>query len=182
MKQQLRNIIRSQKRNFMATYSTSQQKELSEALLEKIENMDSFKSASVVLAYYSLPDEVYTHSFIERWAKKKIILLPKVNGNDLTLHRYIGPSSMSEGAYGILEPTNEQYTDYSTIELVIVPGVAFDKNGNRLGRGKGYYDKLFTSMISPSVMRVGVCYPFQLVNAVPITPTDVPMHVVVASV
>lgn len=90
---------------------------------------------------------------------KEKILLPVVIGNDLELRVYTSPADLAIGAYGIEEPTGALFTDYATIDLVIVPGVAFDRDGNRLGRGKGYYDRLLPRI--PSAYKVGICFPFQ---------------------
>lgn len=96
----------------------------------------------IVLLYYSLKDEVDTHEFVRKWSREKRILLPVVVGDDLELRVYTGPEDLATGSYGIEEPTGELFTDYAAIDFVAVPGVAFDNAGNRLGRGKGYYDRL----------------------------------------
>lgn len=178
-KQQLRKHIKSLKQHFLHAHTVEQQHALSEALLAKVESMPAFKNAQTVLAYYSLPDEVYTHSFVRRWAKHKTLLLPKVMGDDLTIHRYNGESSLSVGAYGIKEPVTPCFSACEKIDFVIVPGVAFDRSGNRLGRGRGYYDKLLSNLLPFDVLRVGICYPFQLVEQIPTDPTDISMNQIV---
>ena len=95
-----------------------------------------------MLFYHSLPDEVDTHDFIRKWSGLKRILLPVVRGNDLDLKPYTGDDRLTEGAFHINEPTGTAFTDYAAIDLAVIPGVAFDRWGNRLGRGKGYYDRL----------------------------------------
>ena len=69
------------------------------------------------------------------------ILLPVVKGETLIIRPY-SPGEMKPGSFGIAEPTGEDITDLSIIDMVIVPGVGFDPKGNRLGRGKGFYDRL----------------------------------------
>ena len=113
------------------------------ALLEQIEKHPRFISATTVLLYHSLPDEVQTHVFVEKWHKQKKVLLPVVVGDILELRHY---------------------TDYQEIELAIIPGVSFDKKGNRLGRGKGYYDKLLPLLPS---YNIGICYQFQAQESIP---------------
>ena len=127
-----------------------------------------------------LDDELFTHGFVQRWADRKTLLLPKVQGDSLTLHRYIDSRSLGQGAFGIMEPCTPQFTNCSAVDLVIVPGLAFDAEGNRLGRGRGYYDRLFAELLPPSVYKVGVCYPFQMVPQVPTEPTDITMDEVIA--
>lgn len=73
----------------------------------------------------------------------KHILLPRVTGEGtMELRRYTGPSDLAQGAYNIMEPTGEVFDNYTDINIAVIPGVAFDKDGNRMGRGKGYYDRL----------------------------------------
>lgn len=155
--------------------SDSTLKELSNNTLASLEQLPAFKEASVLLLYYSLPDEVYTHHFIEKWKDKKTILLPVVIDDELELRHYTGINDLQIGAYGINEPIGESFTDYNFIDLVIIPGVAFTKEGDRLGRGKGYYDRLLPRLSSP---KVGICFPFQIVPDIPTEPFDIKMDIV----
>ena len=150
---------------------------LSAEVMEALEAYPPFRQAETVLLYYSLPDEVATHEFIDRWYTRKQLLLPAVVGDDLELRRYTGPQSMAIGAYGIAEPVGEAFTRLSDIDLVVVPGVAFDQQGHRLGRGKGYYDRLLPQL---RAHKVGICYPYQLLEEVPAEPFDVLMDAVIS--
>lgn len=117
-----------------------------------------------------------THSFIEKWSKEKNIVLPVVIGEELELRLYTGPKDLAIGAYGIAEPTGEVFTDYEAIDLAVVPGMAFDKDGHRLGRGKGYYDRLLPRI--PAV-KIGICFPFQLIEEVPTESSDICMNIII---
>lgn len=123
-----------------------------------------------MLFYYSLSDEVQTHEFVEKWYRQKDILLPVVKGDSLELRLYTGKGNMQTGeAYRIEEPAGAAFTDYGKIELAIIPGVSFDRQGNRLGRGKGYYDRLLPLLSS---YNIGICYSFQVCEQVPAEPCD----------
>ncbi|EJW99876.1 5-formyltetrahydrofolate cyclo-ligase [gut metagenome] len=91
----------------------------------------------------------------------------------MELHRYTGPQNLVVGSYGILEPIGEAIQTYTSIDLIIVPGMAFDKQGHRLGRGKGYYDRLLPKI--PQAYKIGICFPFQLLEEIPTEPFDICM-------
>ena len=93
-----------------------------------------WQEARTVLLYHSLPDEPDTHAFVRQWAREKRILLPVVVGDDLELRIYTDDGSLRTGAFHIAEPTGKAFTDYAAIDLAIVPGVAFDREGNLFGR------------------------------------------------
>ena len=151
-------------------YSTTALREWSGLIAERVERDELFRNASCVALYHALPGEVQTAELIERWADRKRILLPLVAGNDLRLLRYDGPRSLHVGAYGILEPRPDgEEPPLEEIDLIIVPGVAFDRERNRMGRGKGFYDRLLSTLDAP---RIGLCYDFQLVEQVPVEPFD----------
>jgi 5-formyltetrahydrofolate cyclo-ligase len=131
-KKELRQYIAQQKRN----YSVAQKTEWSSSLFQKLENHPLFLQAHTILLYHSLPDEVQTHDFVEKWHRQKTVLLPVVKGDELELRIYTGRQNLKTGeAYHIEEPTGEAFTAYEKIDLAIIPGVSFDARGNRLGRG-----------------------------------------------
>jgi len=87
--------------------------------------------------------------------------------------------TLAPGAFGILEPTSGQSVEASELDLVLVPARAFDrKNGNRLGRGKGYYDRLL-ERLSPRAFKCGIAFDCQILPTLPISPHDVPVDAVV---
>ena len=172
LKNELRHNIKQQKRQF-----TSQQlAQLSLPVLDRLRPL--LRDAKVVLAYYSLPDEVDTHVLIDELvAEGKTVLLPKVlDDTTMELRRYTGPQDLCEGAYHIMEPVGMTFTDLSQIDVALIPGVAFDAQGHRLGRGKGYYDR-FLSLISTKTL--GLCFDFQKVAEVPVEAQDVAVDKVV---
>lgn len=174
-KKQLRKQIRERKKEF----SLSEKIELSRPIFEKIEKEELFKEAKVVLLYYSMDDEVYTHDFVEKHYKTKTILLPCVDGDDLILRQYLGIESMKAGEqFGILEPVGKEFNDLEKIDLMIIPGVAFDEEKNRLGRGRGFYDRLLKTV---NATKIGVCFDFQVVEQVPTEDFDVKMDVVIST-
>ena len=141
------------------------------------------QKADYVLMYHSLPDEVDTHSALDQLlAMGKKVLLPKVvSDTEMTIHEYTGQNSLKPSEpYGILEPTTSELSIINCqLSIAIVPGMAFDKQGHRLGRGKGYYDR-FLSQI-PNIYKIGVCFPFQMLESIPSESTDVVMDEVITS-
>ena len=175
-----KHLLRQSIRTIKASYSRQELEALSLSLLQRLEHHPRFVEARTVLLYHSLPDEVCTHSFVNRWCGEKEIILPVVVGDDLELRRYTGPESLSLGSYGILEPSGEPFMDYERITLAIIPGMAFDRIGNRLGRGKGYYDRLLPRL--SHAYKLGLCFPFQFLDEeIPHEPHDFVMDEVLMS-
>ena len=168
-KQELRKEIRNRKRQF----SQDQLGELSLSAISKLRKHPKVMAAHTLLLYYSLPDEVNTHRFLGAWGQAKRLLLPVVQGEDLVLRQYRPHAPLQCGAYHIAEPLGEAFTSYADIQLIVVPGVAFDAAGHRLGRGKGYYDRFLSQPQLLRVPTIGICYPCQLLAHVPVEPHDV---------
>lgn len=135
--------------------------------------------ARTLLIYSALPDEVPTQQLIEDFLQKgKIILLPRVISNtEMELRRYTGDADLRQGAFGIMEPLGEVFTDYNQIDVAVIPGVAFDKEGHRLGRGRGYYDRFLPLLAN--TYKIGVCYPFRLQEHIPTDEHDIQMDEVI---
>ena len=145
----------------------------SELIMQLLASDTHFLAAKTVLLYHSLSDEVNTHQFIEEWCLKKQLLLPVVVGEELELRLFQNMNELKIGSFGIAEPTGPLFTDYAKIDFVAVPGMAFDRNGHRLGRGKGYYDRLLPRLTN--AYKAGICFPYQVVDEVPVEPTDITM-------
>lgn len=158
-------------------YSKITLSDLSADIMSNLEQTDEFRAASSIALYHALPGEVQTADFIEKWHRKKQLLLPVVEGNDLRLLVYTGPEAVQKGAFGILEPIgSKSRPEEKEIDLIIVPGVAFDRQKNRMGRGKGYYDRLLASL---SIPRIGLCFDFQLFDEIPTEPFDKKMDMLI---
>jgi len=176
LKKELRKDIRERKRQF-----TSQKlSELSLMLINKLLANEKIKKARTILMYYSMPDEVDTHNAVDTLVTmgKKVLLPVVINGEELEIREYKDKNDLREGiAYHIMEPIGKKYEDYKNIDVAVVPGMSFDNNGNRLGRGKGYYDR-FLSQI-PQAYKIGICFNFQKTDVVPTEETDIKMDEVI---
>lgn len=174
-KQEIRKHIKVLKLNL----SNAARKAAAQAVFAQVEQMAEFKRAQRILVYNSLPDELPTEEFIAKHASTKSLFLPRVHGNDLEILAY-SPTELHIGAFHIEEPTGNDLIDPTTMDLIIVPAVALDKQGNRLGRGKGYYDRLLRLT---SATTIGVGYDIQLIDeGLPTEPHDIKLtHVITES-
>ncbi|MBR0176790.1 MAG: 5-formyltetrahydrofolate cyclo-ligase [Bacteroidales bacterium] len=167
--------LRTQIKLLKKQHTKEQLWEQSKQILAKLEQHPDFVNAEKVMLYNALPDEVQTLNFLEKWHLRKKIILPTVVGDDIVPVEYGKDTAFAMGDFNILEPQNEPYT--GDFDLIVVPGVAFDRKGNRLGRGKGYYDRFLSQHLE--VKRIGICFDFQLVEEVPSEPFDIRMDEVI---
>lgn len=144
----------------------------SQQILDQLEKMTCFREAKTVLLYYPIQNEVDVLALVKKYKHEKTLLFPVSHRHGMTVHPYAGNKNMHRGKFGIPEPTTPAYE--GEIDLVIVPAVAFDEKGRRLGRGGGYYDR-FIKKLTHAVL-VGVGYDFQLVDEVPAARHDQRVH------
>lgn len=172
LKKALRQTVKARKK----ALTTGEALARSAVIFEKLELLPVFQKAQIVLAYWALPGEVQTQDFILKWFQRKTILLPVMDGDNLLLRPFRGTQYMQvTNTLGIAEPMGENFTQLDRIDLVIVPGVAFDRHNNRLGRGKAYYDRFLSQL---KTFRLGVCFQFQLFDQIPVNAHDIPMDLV----
>ena len=171
--------IRKKIRTLKGEQTQSQKESASEKIAAGLLMLEEISSSHTILLYHSLPDEVLTISLIEYLHSpeggNKRIILPIVEGEYLTLKEY-NPEELECGYRNIMEPSGEKDVDPSEIELAVIPGVAFDSMCNRMGRGKGFYDKLLPYLKCP---KIGLGYDFQIVESVPCCPHDIPLDMVI---
>ena len=175
-KQELRKFVRQLKTEHQSTFA-----KCSQSICDFILRSPQFRQAHTVLLYHALADEPDLGLLLdEALYLDKQVLLPVVVGDDLVMSNFKSHNDLKEGAFHILEPQGKTFPTgcYDEIDLALVPGVAFDNVGHRLGRGRGYYDRLLPRL--SRAYKMGICFPFQLFPAIPSEPHDVLMDEVVA--
>lgn len=171
-KKSLRQHIRQRK----ARHTDEELVALSQPIVEAVLADPRFQEAQTVLLYHSLPDEVYTPGLIAAALRmgKRVLLPVVISRTEMEIREYLPTTEMAlSDDFHILEPQGAAFTDYASVDCAIIPGMAFDAKGHRLGRGRGYYDRFLTQ--AADVYKLGLCFPFQLVEAVPCEATDVAM-------
>ena len=158
---------------------------LSLAIVDKILHLDRYQRSGVVLAYVGFGGELRTDAFIRRVLDDgKVLLLPRVNreGRRLDLYEVKGPAQdLKAGTWGIREPDPERClpAEPESIDFALIPGVAFDAQGARLGYGGGFYDKLLAGCPEPGPFLVAAAFELQVVDEVPVEEHDVRLNLVV---
>ena len=178
MKEDLRRRI-MKKRNMVSTLELM---EKSAKIKHRIFETDLFRNAQTILFYVSYDNEVFTHDMIkESMSMGKTVVVPKsvTKDNTLILSRLTNWNNLEVGEYNILEPKQESIKEVpvESIGLILVPGVVFDIYGNRIGHGKGYYDRLLND--TQKVSHIGLAFEFQIVGAVPTEGHDLPVDIIV---
>ena len=169
--------LRRAAKSAVRALSDVQRRFRSSLIFKNILTLEPIKSAKTVALYASLPDEVYSMEAIEALNTQKVVVLPRVVGNEMDFYRY-NPEQMSVGAFGISEPQNTLPIDPAEIDVIIVPGVAFTSSGKRCGRGKGYYDK-YLSAEGFRATKIGVCFTEQIAEDIATEPHDIIMDSVI---
>lgn len=163
----------SQKRRVM---SEDEVKEQSRDIVSRIANLDLFKQAKTVMVYYPIHNEVDLRHLVKLFHDEKTFLLPATTSKKrMEVRQYIKDQPLKRGRFGIPEPNTPAWD--GPIDLILVPGVAFDKKCRRLGRGGGYYDRFLKRY--RNAKKVGVCYDFQLHTEIPHGWFDIPMQCVI---
>lgn len=153
-KQELRGIL-EQKRRVLTDEQIATE---SASIIRHLENSEEFRSAKTIMVYYPIHHEVNLMPLVEKYGSEKVFLFPITHRSSIEVRPYEGTDKMKKGKFHIPEPQTPAYT--GRIDLILIPGVAFDKQGNRLGRGGGYYDRFLRH--HGRSCQIGVAYEFQL--------------------
>ncbi len=171
-----KNDLRVQIKKQFASYAPELALENSAKALVHLKEFLTSRQKKNILIYSSLKDELQTGSFFENIDHSFEIYLPKVASNNL-LNIYKIDSvadDLEVGAFGILEPKEFIIpADLNVIDAIVVPARAIDFNGNRLGRGKGYYDRLLLEAKQKKILIIGLVFHFQWIDSIPIEDHDV---------
>ncbi len=178
-KQELRNEIR----RAIDALSAAYREEASSVICSKILSSDEYRTCRTILLYVPLPDEVDITPVIEQAIRdRKEVALPVIDGSQMIFRRVdtLWKGKLKEGALQVAEPD----ASYEALELsgrsgilIVTPGRAFSAQGMRLGRGKGYYDRFFSSVGSEGV-RMAAAFDLQITDRVPAGAHDLPVHII----
>lgn len=174
-KSELRRAIRADIRSL----SVEERAEAARQIAAEIECDERFRAARTVAAFMPLGDEPPLREAVERWAQTKRVVVPKVEGDQMSFYDFRA-EQMSSGAFGIDEPQSSELCPPEQIEVMIVPAVGFTREGARMGRGRGYYDRYLGAAEATHIYKIGTCFACQLVDELPTEPHDVAMDRVVA--
>jgi 5-formyltetrahydrofolate cyclo-ligase len=170
-KKQLRKLLRSQRRALSATEVTAKSRLIAERLCTFV----PFQQARTLVLYSADEQEVQTEMiWQEAVARGKAVYYPRITADraDLEFVRRYPGDRLIPGLFGILiPPGGDLLSGLHRTDVVLTPGVGFDRQGGRLGRGKGYYDRAFRGVLS-GALRVALAYAFQVVSHIPTTPSD----------
>jgi 5-formyltetrahydrofolate cyclo-ligase len=152
----------------------------SEGIRMSIPSLPRWPEARTVAAFAALPTEPDLRPF--DWLLSRHLLLPRIDGENLVFHQVTAPDQLTPGPFGVLEPDPQKCpaADPATADLIFVPGLAFTHDGARLGRGRGYYDRLLAALPN-TTLRIGVCFRCQLIDSIPSEPHDEPVDLVLSS-
>ena len=152
--------------------------EKSRRITELLTALPEYEDADRIMAYADYNHEVITRYIIEQsWKDGKEVAVPKVFGKDMVFYRLTDFSQLESGYFGIPEPKEDGETVSWEDAMMVMPGVAFDENCNRVGYGGGFYDRFVEK--HPGIRRVAVGFSFQIISEVPTEPTDIRPQVIV---
>ncbi|HOT21090.1 MAG TPA: 5-formyltetrahydrofolate cyclo-ligase [Sedimentibacter sp.] len=176
-KSQLRKRVLNVRNNM----SKEDVKKNSNAIMDKITSLDIYKQSKVVFIYMDFKNEVITSNLIKRMlCEKKRVVIPYTDSINTVLipSEITKESDLKQNSFGYFEPKSILPVNIEEIDLVIVPGVVFDKNLNRIGFGKGYYDKIL-NRLKPSAKKVALAHDFQVLEDIPAEEHDVKMDMII---
>ena len=174
--------IRAQIKSSLNLHTKAQLEEKRTPLLANLTSLLSTLKYQHILSYSPhFHGEIEVPALENSNSISALPFLPKITGSEMSFHQIEADSKLESGKFSILEPKAEwlQFTEELQLPaIILIPGLAFDSKGNRLGRGMGYYDRFLTKY--PSLIKIGLCYDFQLISEVPFEDHDVRMDYIVS--
>lgn len=175
-KNEIRKLLKNKRLNLSKDEVLAKSKQIKNRLFK----IDDYKKAKNILFYVSYDGEVFTHDAIKESFIDKKVVVPISNKEDysLILSKLNSFEDLVEGPYGILEPKKEKIKEISfdEIDLIIIPGIVFDLKGNRIGHGKGFYDRLLKNTKVPII---ALAFEFQIIGKIRVDEHDKPVDIII---
>ena len=174
-KESLRDDLKRERKNLSREDISKKSRKIEKNLF----TIDEFTEAKTVMVYFASFNEPRTVRIVNRlfeMGKRVVMPITDITKKHITPAEVYIDDEYITGAYGILEPKNIREIEKAEIDAALVPGIGFDKKGNRMGFGQGYYDRFLEDFKG---LKIGMCYDFQVVDEIPAIKTDVPMDIIV---
>lgn len=176
----MKNAIRQEARDKRKSLSPDSYAKKSASIRGKLENLEEFKSAKKIMAYVSTNEEVDTRDLIKDCFKKGLtVYIPKVDRNELKIIPVRSWEVLEPGTFSILEPMMNEASEEAQpeeLDLILIPGIAFDRRGHRIGHGKGFYDRILKKT---KAYKIGLAFHEQIVDEIPNEEHDVAMDLII---
>lgn len=173
MKKKLRSIKLLER----LEHNPQEKAEKDRLIMQKISRLAGFRRSQKILFYLPIHGEVDLVRIFEKFHTQKTFILPRVNGKKLDLHIIKDLRETEKGKFKILEPRKHLLkTKIQGIDIALIPGVVFSKNGHRIGYGQGHFDRLLKNT---NCVKIGIAYDFQIVDNIAGEQHDVPMNMIV---
>ncbi|MBN2087767.1 5-formyltetrahydrofolate cyclo-ligase [Candidatus Peregrinibacteria bacterium] len=172
--------IRSKLLEIRRSLPIVQRNQKSKVICDKLEELAVFQNSDHILFYYSFDTEVDTIPIINKYVKEKRIYLPRlISENQFVALPFHNFDTLKQSSFQIPEPIKKEDEESyeSRLDLIIVPGVGFDKNGNRIGMGKGYYDRYLAKL--PHTPKVALAFENQVLESIPKEKYDESVNIII---
>ncbi len=177
----MKQALRREMRRILFQTSEGARRAASEAAQERLMKRPEFRNAQRVALYCNRPEEAATDRLCAVcWAEGRAVAVPawRAESREYAFSLWSPGIPMAMGPLGILQPAQSVWVSGDEMDLIVVPGLAFDRRGGRLGRGKGFYDRLLAG--AGGACKAGLCFRWQICDWIPMAPHDVWMDLVVA--
>jgi 5-formyltetrahydrofolate cyclo-ligase len=174
-----KRVLRREVRARRDAMPPEERERLGQAVARNLLALPEVRQASTVMAFSSFGSEVDSGPIIEQLARDgRRVVLPRVEGRTIVPVGYRSGDPVKPSSFGALEPAAGEPVGPEEIDVVVVPGLAFDRRGHRVGYGGGFYDR-FLGRLRPDALTVGICFSVQVVDEVPHGRGDRPVDLVV---
>lgn len=177
-KNELRRLLKALRKSL----SVNQRAEYNEKIYQQVIKLPSYQKATWVYCYITTQSEVDCVPIIEKaFSDGKRVAVPKVDKDGMEFYEILALDECEKGTFRILEPKTKRLVrpEENSKTLILVPGLAYDHKKNRMGYGKGYYDRYFHKYGETKFERIAIAYDLQVVKEVPSEPTDVRVDTII---